>query len=88
MVKLQNVVMITTALLQTGRLTDQMLLRWTLILVLNKLIRTTFTNFGRNSYDGLGTALYSYVNDPTYIDNAFWDGSNELNKGLLAKLVA
>lgn len=34
-----------------------------------------FTNFGRNSYDGLGTALYSYVNDPTYIDNAFWDGS-------------
>jgi Zn-dependent metalloprotease len=34
------------------------------------------TNFGRNSYDGLGTALYSYVNDPTYIDNAFWDGSS------------
>ncbi len=33
------------------------------------------TNFGRNSYDGNGTALYSYVNDPTYIDNAFWDGS-------------
>ena len=31
--------------------------------------------FHRNSYDGLGTALYSYVNDPTYIDNAFWDGS-------------
>jgi Zn-dependent metalloprotease len=31
--------------------------------------------FGRNSYDGAGTALYSYVNDPTYIDNAFWDGS-------------
>jgi len=23
----------------------------------------------------LGTALYSYVNDPTYTDNAFWDGS-------------
>lgn len=33
------------------------------------------TNFGRNSYDGLGTALYSYVNDPAYIDNAYWDGS-------------
>ena len=33
------------------------------------------TNFSRNSYDGLGTALYSYVNDPTYIDNAFWDGT-------------
>ncbi len=32
-------------------------------------------NFNRNSYDGNGTALYSYVNDPTYIDNAFWDGS-------------
>lgn len=32
-------------------------------------------NFNRNSYDGLGTALYSYVNDPTYIDNAFWDGT-------------
>jgi Zn-dependent metalloprotease len=31
--------------------------------------------FGRNSYDDQGTALYSYVNDPTYIDNAFWDGS-------------
>lgn len=34
-----------------------------------------FTGFNRNSYDGAGTALYSYVNDPTYIDNAFWDGS-------------
>lgn len=33
------------------------------------------TNFNRNSYDNLGTALYSYVNDPTYTDNAFWDGS-------------
>lgn len=33
------------------------------------------TIFGRNSYDNSGTALYSYVNDPTYIDNAFWDGS-------------
>lgn len=33
-----------------------------------------FATFGRNSYDGNGTALYSYVNDPTYIDNAFWDG--------------
>ncbi|MEP7319452.1 MAG: M4 family metallopeptidase [Panacibacter sp.] len=33
------------------------------------------TAFARNSYDGAGTALYSYVNDPTYIDNAFWDGS-------------
>jgi bacillolysin len=32
------------------------------------------SNFGRNSYDGLGTALYSYVNDPAYIDNAYWDG--------------
>ncbi len=32
-------------------------------------------NFGRNSYDDNGTTLYSYVNDPTYIDNAFWDGS-------------
>lgn len=31
-------------------------------------------NFGRNSYDNLGTALTSYVNDPTYTDNAFWDG--------------
>ncbi len=34
-----------------------------------------FANFGRNSYDNAGTALYSYVNDPTYTDNAFWDGS-------------
>jgi len=33
------------------------------------------TIFGRNSYDDNGTALFSYVNDPTYIDNAFWDGS-------------
>ena len=32
-------------------------------------------NFNRNSYDNNGTALYSYVNDPTYTDNAFWDGS-------------
>ncbi|MEP6684443.1 MAG: M4 family metallopeptidase [Parafilimonas sp.] len=32
--------------------------------------------FHRNSYDGNGTALVSYVNDPTYIDNAFWDGSS------------
>jgi bacillolysin len=32
-------------------------------------------NFNRNSYDNAGTALYSYVNDPTYLDNAFWDGS-------------
>lgn len=32
-------------------------------------------NFNRNSYDDQGTALYSYVNDPTYIDNAFWDGT-------------
>ncbi len=32
-------------------------------------------NFNRNSYDNAGTALYSYVNDPTYTDNAFWDGS-------------
>ena len=34
-----------------------------------------YSNFGRNSYDNAGTALYSYVNDPTYTDNAFWDGS-------------
>ena len=33
------------------------------------------TNFNRNSYNGSGGALYSYVNDPTYLDNAFWDGS-------------
>lgn len=33
------------------------------------------SNFNRNSYDNAGTALYSYVNDPTYTDNAFWDGS-------------
>lgn len=32
--------------------------------------------FGRNSYDDAGTALYSYVNDPAYIDNAYWDGSS------------
>ena len=32
-------------------------------------------NFSRNSYNGTGGALYSYVNDPTYTDNAFWDGS-------------
>ncbi len=32
-------------------------------------------NFGRNSYNGAGAALYSYVNDPTYTDNAFWDGN-------------
>lgn len=36
------------------------------------------TNFNRNSYDDAGTALYSYVNDPTYTDNAFWDGT-EMN---------
>lgn len=34
------------------------------------------TKFGRNSYDNAGTALVSYVNDPTYIDNAYWDGSS------------
>jgi Zn-dependent metalloprotease len=34
------------------------------------------TNFGRDSYDNAGTALYSYVNDPTYEDNAFWDGTS------------
>gem|GEM_PF-2044288 len=33
------------------------------------------SNFNRNSYDGNGSAMYSYVNDPTYTDNAFWDGS-------------
>ncbi len=32
-------------------------------------------SFSRNSYNGTGGALYSYVNDPTYTDNAFWDGS-------------
>lgn len=32
-------------------------------------------NFSRNSYDNAGTALYSYVNDPSYLDNAFWDGT-------------
>lgn len=32
-------------------------------------------NFNRNSYDNNGAALYSYVNDPTYTDNAFWDGN-------------
>jgi len=32
-------------------------------------------NFNRNSYDNAGTALTSYVNDPTYTDNAFWDGT-------------
>ena len=32
-------------------------------------------NFSRNSYDNLGTTLTSYVNDPTYTDNAFWDGT-------------
>ncbi|MEP6465665.1 MAG: M4 family metallopeptidase [Parafilimonas sp.] len=35
-----------------------------------------FKVFHRNSYDNNGTALTSYVNDPTYIDNAFWDGSS------------
>lgn len=35
-----------------------------------------FDNFNRNSYDDNGTALYSYVNDPTYTDNAFWDGAS------------
>jgi len=34
------------------------------------------TKFGRNSYDDAGAALYSYVNDPAYIDNAYWDGSS------------
>jgi Zn-dependent metalloprotease len=33
------------------------------------------TVLSRNSYDNKGTALTSYVNDPTYTDNAFWDGS-------------
>lgn len=32
-------------------------------------------NFGRNSYDGNGTALYNYVNDSKYFDNAYWDGT-------------
>ncbi len=30
--------------------------------------------FGRNSYDGQGSALISYVNDAADTDNAFWDG--------------
>ncbi len=34
-----------------------------------------YANFNRNSYDNQGTALKSYVNDPTYTDNAFWDGT-------------
>ena len=33
------------------------------------------TVFGRNSYDGAGTALTSYVNIPNTTDNAYWDGS-------------
>ncbi|MFI5188585.1 MAG: M4 family metallopeptidase, partial [Chitinophagales bacterium] len=33
------------------------------------------STFNRKSYDNNNTALYSYVNDPTYTDNAFWDGS-------------
>lgn len=33
------------------------------------------TVFDRNSYDDKGTTIYSYVNDPTYLDNAFWDGT-------------
>ncbi len=35
-----------------------------------------YDNFNRNSYDNNGTALVSYINDPTYIDNAFWDGQS------------
>jgi bacillolysin len=32
--------------------------------------------FNRNSYDNAGAALISYVNDPSYIDSAFWDGNS------------
>jgi Zn-dependent metalloprotease len=32
-------------------------------------------SFGRNSYDGAGAALYSYVN-VSGCDNAFWDGTS------------
>jgi Zn-dependent metalloprotease len=35
-----------------------------------------FANYGRNSYDNQGTALVSYVNDPKYTDNAYWDGTS------------
>jgi len=39
-----------------------------------------FDNFGRNSYDDAGSPLYSYVNDPTYVDNAFWSSAtNTMN---------
>lgn len=31
--------------------------------------------FGRNSYDGNGAAIYSYVNVPDYVDDAYWDGT-------------
>ena len=34
-----------------------------------------FTNFGRNSIDNAGFALYSYVHYSTGYVNAFWDGS-------------
>lgn len=30
---------------------------------------------GRNSVNNAGAALYSYVNDPSWTDNAVWDGS-------------
>jgi Zn-dependent metalloprotease len=32
-------------------------------------------NFNRNSYNGTGGALYSYVNISGTVDNAYWDGS-------------
>lgn len=31
---------------------------------------------GRNSYNNAGAALYSYVNDPNWTNNAVWDGSS------------
>lgn len=31
--------------------------------------------FRRNSYDGKGAAIYSYVNDPLFLDQAYWDGT-------------
>ncbi len=31
--------------------------------------------FGRNSYDGNGAAIYSYVNVPNFVDDAYWDGT-------------
>ena len=35
-----------------------------------------FTNYNRNSVDGNGYALTSYVNESFTVDNAYWDGSS------------